>query len=91
MIRKQVKPAELPLEERREAEYPAYPLFPARILQEVDLLRGALYEALPQVRVPALLIHSRADASVKRRQHGAADPRAPGLGGQADALARRHG
>ena len=64
MIRKQTKPAEPPLAERREAEYPAYPEFPARILQEVDLLRGALYEALPQVRVPALLIHSRADTSV---------------------------
>ena len=64
MIQKPAKPAESPLAERREAEYPAYPQFPARILQEVDLLRGALYEALPQVRVPALLIHSRADASV---------------------------
>ena len=64
MIRKQTKPAEPPLAERREAEYPAYPQFPARILQEVDLLRGTLYEALPQVRVPALLIHSRADTSV---------------------------
>jgi esterase/lipase len=30
----------------------------------LDLLRAALYEALPQVRVPALLIHSRADQSV---------------------------
>ena len=64
MIRKQTKTADPPLAERREAEYPAYPEFPARILKEVDLLRGALYEALPQVRVPALLIHSRADASV---------------------------
>jgi carboxylesterase len=64
MIRKQAKPAEPPLAERREAEYPAYPQFPARILKEVDLLRVGLYEALPQVRVPALLIHSRADASV---------------------------
>ena len=64
LIRKQVKPAEPPLAERREAEYPAYPEFPARILKEVDLLRGALYEALPQVRVPVLLIHSRTDASV---------------------------
>ena len=64
MIQKRTKPAEPPLAERREAEYPAYPQFPARILQEVDLLRGALHEALPQVRVPALLIHSRADAAV---------------------------
>ena len=64
MIRKPATPAEPPLAERREAEYPAYPQFPARILQEVDLLRVALYEALPQVRVPALLMHSRADATV---------------------------
>jgi len=60
----QTKTADPPLSERREAEYPAYPEFPARILKEHDLLRGALYVALPQVRVPALLIHSRADTSV---------------------------
>ena len=59
-----MKPAEPPLAERREAEYPAYPEFPARILQEVDLLRGASVRGAAQVRVPALLIHSRADASV---------------------------
>jgi carboxylesterase len=64
MIRKPVEPAEPPLSERREAAYPAYPQFPARILKELDLLRAALHEAVPQVRVPALLIHSRADRSV---------------------------
>ena len=64
MIRKPAAPAAPPLAERREAEYPAYPQFPARILMEVDLLRSALHEALPQVRVPALLMHSRADAAV---------------------------
>jgi carboxylesterase len=64
MIRKPTESAEPPFAERREAAYPAYPQFPARILQEVDLLRVALYEALPQVRMPVLLIHSRADASV---------------------------
>jgi carboxylesterase len=64
MIRKQTRPAEPALTERREAEYPAYPQFPARILREIDLLRGALYEELPHVRVPTLLIHSHADTSV---------------------------
>ncbi len=66
MIRKRVKhfPKAHPLHHRRELNYPAYPEFPASIGAELDQLATAMVAALPQVRVPALLIHSRADRSV---------------------------
>jgi carboxylesterase len=66
MIRKRVKrfPKTHPLHHRRELNYPAYPEFPASIGTELSQLGTAMVAALPQVQVPALLIHSRADKSV---------------------------
>jgi len=66
MIRKRVKrfPKTHPLHHRRELNYPAYPEFPASISAELSQLACAMAAALPQVKVPALLIHSRADKSV---------------------------
>ena len=52
------------LHNRRELGYPAYPEFPSSILGEVEKLGAAMVTALPQVRVPALLIHSHDDQSV---------------------------
>jgi carboxylesterase len=65
-IRKNVErfPSNHPLHHRRELNYPAYPEFPSRILGELNGLAVGMVAALPQVRVPALLIHSRADHSV---------------------------
>lgn len=65
-IHKPVKrfPPDHPLYHRRELNYPAYPELPSRILVELDLLATAVVEALPQMRAPALLIHSRDDHSV---------------------------
>jgi carboxylesterase len=66
MIRKRVKrfPKAHPLHHRRELNYPAYPEFPSSIRSELSQLGTAMVAALPQVQVPALLIHSRADKSV---------------------------
>jgi carboxylesterase len=63
-VRKGVAVAPPPLQERREAGYPAYPQFPARILLEMDALAAAFLDALPRVTAPALLIHSRTDGMV---------------------------
>jgi carboxylesterase len=52
------------LPERREPDYPAYPSHPTRIILELDSLLAEMRRSLPQVRVPALLIHSRQDAFV---------------------------
>lgn len=49
---------------RREMNYPAYPQYPTRILRELDQVGVALRAALPQIRAPVLLIHSRQDAVV---------------------------
>jgi len=57
-------PPDHPLYNRRELNYPAYPEVPSRILTELDRLATAMVATLPQVRVPALLIHSREDHSV---------------------------
>jgi carboxylesterase len=66
IIRKRVKrfPKTHPLHHRRELNYPAYPEFPSSIGSELSQLGTALVAALPQVQIPALLIHSRADKSV---------------------------
>jgi carboxylesterase len=64
MIDKHVPTAPPPLDQRREADYPAYPRFPARILLELGGLQAAMSESLPRVLVPVLLIHSRDDAGV---------------------------
>ncbi len=65
-IRKRVTrfPTAHGLHHRREQGYPAYPEFPSSILGELNQLASALVTALPQVQVPALLIHSRNDHSV---------------------------
>ena len=65
-IRKNVNrfPPDHPLYHRRELNYPAYPEFPSRILTELDRLGTAMLKALPQVRAPVLLIHSRDDHDV---------------------------
>ena len=65
-IHKPVKrfPPDHPLYSRRELNYPAYPEVPSRILTELNRLATAMVAALPQVRVPALLIHSREDHAV---------------------------
>jgi carboxylesterase len=57
-------PDDHPLYHRRERNYPAYPEYPGRILPEMDKLARAMLAALPQVKVPVLLIHSRADQEV---------------------------
>jgi carboxylesterase len=64
MIEKGVRTAPPPLEKRREADYPAYPRFPARVLLELGTLQAEMAESLPHVAVPVLLIHSHADAGV---------------------------
>ena len=54
----------LPLGDRREAEYPAYPWFPTRILGELYKLRYAMDLSLPEVTVPTLVIQSRDDQAI---------------------------
>jgi len=49
------------LGERREAAYPAYARFPAKIMRELARLQQAMREALPRVKVPALVVQSRQD------------------------------
>ena len=64
MLHKGVLEADGPLAGRREAEYPAYPQFPAGIILAVTDLIQAMRVALPAVQVPVLLIYSRADEAV---------------------------
>jgi carboxylesterase len=64
MVHKGVLEAEGSLAGRREADYPAYPQFPPGIVLEVTDLMRAMRAALPDVQVPALLIHSHADEAV---------------------------
>jgi carboxylesterase len=66
VIDKRVKrfPPDHPLYHRRELDYPAYPEVPRSIYREIQRLSKALMAAVPQITVPALLIHSRADRSV---------------------------
>jgi carboxylesterase len=64
MIDKDVPTAPPPLDRRREANYPAYPRFPARILLELGALQTEMSESLARVLAPVLLIHSRDDAGV---------------------------
>lgn len=52
------------LYERLEAEYPAYPKIPRRILFELANLQRAMQEAIPKINCPVLLIHSKNDAFV---------------------------
>jgi len=60
-------PPDHPLYHRRELNYPAYPEFPSSILTELDALGTAMMAALPHVKVPVLLIHSRNDPDVPYR------------------------
>ena len=64
VIRKGQRDVSSPWADRREATYPAYPQFPASILLEVARLQAAMRRALPFVRAPALLVHSRQDAAI---------------------------
>jgi carboxylesterase len=50
-----------PLYARREANYPAYPQYPTRIYFEIEQLQDAMHAALPDVKVPVLLIQSTTD------------------------------
>lgn len=52
------------LGDRRQAVYPAYARYPLRILLEVAELEKAMSRALPEIRVPALLVQSRADTGI---------------------------
>ncbi len=65
-IRKRVArfPPDHPLYRRRELNYPAYPDIPTRILPELDKLADAMIAALPLIKVPVLLVHSRDDQEV---------------------------
>lgn len=54
----------LPLGDRREPEYPAYPWFPTRILGELYKLRLAMDLSLSEVSVPVLVIQSRDDPAI---------------------------
>jgi carboxylesterase len=63
-VRKPLPERHPTLPERREAGYPAYPQFPTRILLELAALQAAMQAALPRVRVPVLLVHSRDDGAV---------------------------
>lgn len=49
---------------RREADYPAYAVYPSRIYGEVVALRREVAAALPLVRVPVLLLQSRDDGLI---------------------------
>ncbi len=66
-IRKRTRrfPPDHPLYQLRELDYPAYPEYPARIQPELDKLASAMVAALPQVRVPVLLVHSWDDHEVR--------------------------
>ncbi len=46
---------------RRQAGYPAYARYPVRTVVELDGLRQAMLKAMPQVKVPALVIQSHQD------------------------------
>ena len=49
---------------RREADYPAYAVYPSRIYAEIVALRCEVAAALPLVRVPVLLLQSRNDGLI---------------------------
>jgi esterase/lipase len=42
-------------------QHVAYPKYPLRSAGELNQLLGVMHESLPQVKVPALLMHSRND------------------------------
>lgn len=59
-----VKPTHDPayaLADRREPAYPAYPMFPSRILRQVNALAEAMRDALPRVSAPVLMLQSTTD------------------------------
>lgn len=64
MIHKKTAAAQPPLAERLEASYPAYPSFPAAITIQTSRTIAALPAALPDIRMPVLLIASEADKGV---------------------------
>ncbi len=49
------------LGQRREADYPAYTRYPARIIVELARLQKAMHLSLPKVQAPALLVQSHQD------------------------------
>jgi carboxylesterase len=50
-----------PLATRREKDYPAYPIYPSRVVLQFTQLQRDLAEALPRIRIPVLLIQGTAD------------------------------
>lgn len=64
MIRKKVSTAPPPLDERIEASYPAYPSVPAPAILQAQRCFTVMQAALPQVKVPVLLISSTTDPGV---------------------------
>jgi carboxylesterase len=60
IARKQVREHD-ELGQRREADYPAYARYPVRIIVEISRLSRAMKAALPQIRVPALVVQSHQD------------------------------
>ncbi len=64
MIRKKAASAPPPLAERLEANYPAYPSFPASITIQTHKTIAALPDALPDIHMPVLLVASVADRAV---------------------------
>jgi carboxylesterase len=61
IIRKSEPHAHPTLGIRREAGYPAYMEYPARVFWELFKIQKMMKEALPQIRVPGLVIHSKDD------------------------------
>ena len=60
MAHKQVK-EHSDLGQRQEADYPAYPRYPVRIIVELSKLQKAMRASLPQVKTQALVVQSRQD------------------------------
>jgi len=53
-----------PYGDRREPEYPAYAVFPSRIMREFTALQDAMRAELPNIKAPALIIQSRDDHGI---------------------------
>lgn len=64
MVRKGPPNDDPDLRERLEAEYPAYPKIPTRILIELENMQNAMQPEIPNIHCPVLLIHSKEDPFV---------------------------
>ena len=49
---------------RREADYPAYAVYPTKIYRQTYVLGSAMETALPYLKMPVLLVQSRADGLI---------------------------